>query len=465
MDRDLAPGAVRLEDANPVVSDVRRGVAAPIATTNNGSVGVPSPTLVGSPRMTPEAASAVTKDPIPDTGSFAATGATTLPEQNRTNVTHGDAMLQGRDDLPAETGPEGPPRKQLPSDDGEAVMRLRAYLEFARKPVEALSKDYAVLRAGSGRTIPDESQVTVRGRGGFDSPEVEIVARSIGTRAPGLDVSGGPRPWGEIEGIRQSIAADSSGLNTGARPQPLPDIEVAARPVNVESHGIETGSRPQAPSVGLPAADGEHAAGGGATGDHAAGGDAGREHAGTAEKGLEFSDKTGITDKTAAKSPDFDSALLARLGASSEGHISQGNGAERTFDVTVDKVLASVLERIQTADLERGRVRFEIETEQGQTVRVRLTLDHNIVSARIDAPNEQIRDLLAGHAWELNQRLETEGFIPTDIEFCLAGGREQAANHGARPGVHHSFGNGTVEDDMENFTMVETLACAFESWA
>ncbi len=123
------------------------------------------------------------------------------------------------------------------------------------------------------------------------------------------------------------------------------------------------------------------------------------------------------------------------------------------------------MERIQATDLERGRARFEIEIDQGQTIRVRLMLDHNIVSARIDAPNEQVRDLLAGQAWELNQRLETEGLIPNDITFCLAGGRQEAANHGARPGIHSSIADRTPEDDTENFTMVETEAYAFESWA
>jgi hypothetical protein len=251
----------------------------------------------------------------------------------------------------------------------------------------------------------------------------------------------------------------SPGLDTGARAQTLSEVETTPRPVGVKAPGIDTGPGPKAPSAVSPPAHGEEPGGDGATGGHPNGGDTGREHEGTAGRDLD------VPDKTTVKSPDFDSALLAKLGPSSEGHISQGTGPERAADVTVDKVFASVMERIQATDLERGRARFEIETDQGQTIRVRLTLDHNIVSARIDAPNEQVRDLLAGHAWELNQRLETEGLIPNDIEFCLAGGREQAANHGARPGIHNSIADRMPEEDIENFTMVETEAYAFESWA
>ena len=137
----------------------------------------------------------------------------------------------------------------------------------------------------------------------------------------------------------------------------------------------------------------------------------------------------------------------------------------RAFDVTAEKVFESVLERIQARDLERGRARFEIETDQGQTIRVRLTVDHNVVSVRIDAPTEQVRDLLAGHAWELNQRLETEGLIPEDIEFCLTGGRDQTSGQDGRAGVRNDFASSTSDDEFENFTMVETEAYAFESWA
>jgi hypothetical protein len=179
----------------------------------------------------------------------------------------------------------------------------------------------------------------------------------------------------------------------------------------------------------------------------------------------DFSDNFGNADKIPHKGPASDSAPLAGLGASMEPRISHGGSPEHAIDIVVDKVFASVVERLQAAALERGRARFEIETDHGQRIRVRLAVDSNVVSARIDAPNEQLRDLLAGHAWELGQRLETEGLIPSDIEFCLAGGRQQAAEHEASPDIRNAIVDTPPEEDLDNLTMVETETYAFESWA
>jgi hypothetical protein len=388
-----------------------------------------------------DAASVASNNPIPHTSKDVITGVTTL---------------RGRNMVLAGTEPQGEPLEGLPADDPEVAARLRAYLEFSRMPVRVLTEAYG---AAAGRRGHNENQVTVRGIGGFDSPDVATVPRPIGTGASGFATGAIPEASPVLNGVVRLAPMKSRGVDTGVSPKTLPEVEMTPKPVGVRSSGAEAGPGPQTPSAVLPAADGEKTVGDGAPGEHPAGRDTGQEYERAPGKGL------GAPDRTVAKTPDFDSELLAKIGPSSETHIFQGNGPGRAFDVTVDKVFASVIERLQATDLEKGRARFEIETDRGQTIRVRLTLDHNIVSARIDAPNEQIRDLLAGHAWELNQRLESEGLIPNDIEFCLAGGREQTANHGARPGTHNSVGDGTPEDDIENFTMVETETYAFESWA
>jgi hypothetical protein len=161
----------------------------------------------------------------------------------------------------------------------------------------------------------------------------------------------------------------------------------------------------------------------------------------------------------------YSSLPFTGLSTASEYPIGQTDNAGRVLDVFAEDVFASVMERIRSADPGRGRARFEIETDQGSTIRVRLTVDANIVSARIDAPTEEVRQLLAGHARELNQRLEAEGLIPNDIEFCLAGGRDETAGQEPQPRVRRAFQSAVLDKEVDSLTMVETEACAFESWA
>ena len=295
--------------------------------------------------------------------------------------------------------------------------------------------------------VLNEKEVIARVGVGFDSPDVETVTRSIGTRSPGLDTAGRPRTAPDIEAPPGSAATKAPELGSGGKPQPIRGIEVVPRHVSMRPSGIDTVARSQTDPPITPSAAGAGSGGAETAGDHPGGGDTGSEYSGTAAREPGVPDKSGLTD------------------TSSEPHISRGNGPERAFDVTADKVFTSVIERIEATGIERNRAIFEIETDQGQRIRVRLTVDHNMVSARIDAPNEQVRDLLAGNAWELNQRLETEGLIPNDIEFGLTGGRQQAANHDGRPGIHNAIENTSPEEDIENFTMVESEAYAFESWA
>jgi hypothetical protein len=183
------------------------------------------------------------------------------------------------------------------------------------------------------------------------------------------------------------------------------------------------------------------------------------------ELDLDGPDTAGAPEPVAVGSPEFDSDMEATAGPIPGVHISHSDKSGRTFDVVVERVFDSVVERIQATDSDKLQAKFEIDTGQGQRIRVRLTIDGNIVSARIDAPDEQARDLLAGHAWELTQRLESEGFIPSDIQFCLAGDRQQTPDHEVRPGHAKAVPERAPEEDMEHLTIVEPEAYMFESWA
>jgi hypothetical protein len=130
-----------------------------------------------------------------------------------------------------------------------------------------------------------------------------------------------------------------------------------------------------------------------------------------------------------------------------------------------DNVFASVIERVRASDLDRGRARFEIDMGEGTTLRVRLSVDRNVVNARIDVPDEQVRDLLAANAWQLHERLHNEGLVPSNIQFCLAGGKQETAGYGRHRDAGSGLTNKAVGEDLGNLTMVDTETYAFDSWA
>ena len=396
--------------------------AAPVPQPENGRAGISSP-MPASPASPASPEASASRSPRSLPGSLSQTFSDTpAPEGaeiqgHRWAVTGRSRMPGLRNEHPSWTRPQRGNVQSTPAGDSEPDFRLRAYSDSGWKSNRLAGTDFtwtADRQIPGTRTIPDETQLTVR-NGGFDSPEVAAAVHPSGAR---------------------SAAGEA-----------------------VQAPGHE---RPAAPIQVDPAAG---AAAGGRTGNDLAGGEA--------DKGFTEPEawdsgawmKSGDLENTTFRESEFDSALLGKAGFMSEPHVSQGGRPGHAFDVTVERVFTSVMEHVRVADLERGRARFDIETDQGQKIRVRLTLDNNIVSARIDAPSEQVRDMLAGQAWQLNQRLETEGLIPDNIEFCFAGGEEQAAGDGERPGVGGGTMNSRMDEEIEKLTMVETEAYAFESWA
>jgi hypothetical protein len=127
-------------------------------------------------------------------------------------------------------------------------------------------------------------------------------------------------------------------------------------------------------------------------------------------------------------------------------------------------VFEAVMERFSTLRSGHGdEARFEITTEDGGTIRVRMAVRTGLVTARIGVSEAEVRDILASHVWELNQRLETEGLVPDDIEFFLLGGEDRQHGTWRWTGRQTQLRGGG--DDVDEQTFVENDQHAFERWA
>jgi hypothetical protein len=128
-------------------------------------------------------------------------------------------------------------------------------------------------------------------------------------------------------------------------------------------------------------------------------------------------------------------------------------------------VFDAISDRAQVARL-RGEnlARFELATTDGNTIRVRIAVHDNVVSARIDVTSAAMRDVLVQHTPELSQRLQAGGLVPEVIQVSLLGGRETGSERhdrrqeSGRPNGHH-------EIDVVNPTLIETADVGFERWA
>jgi hypothetical protein len=128
-------------------------------------------------------------------------------------------------------------------------------------------------------------------------------------------------------------------------------------------------------------------------------------------------------------------------------------------------VFEAIADRAQVARL-RGEnlARFELATSDGNTIRVRIAVTDNVVSARIDVTSTTMRDVLVQHTPELSQRLQAGGLVPAAIQVSLIGGRETGSErHNRRQESGRS--NGYHEIDVANPTLIETDDVGFEKWA
>ncbi|HVP57715.1 MAG TPA: flagellar hook-length control protein FliK [bacterium] len=157
--------------------------------------------------------------------------------------------------------------------------------------------------------------------------------------------------------------------------------------------------------------------------------------------------------------PDASAANQVRAGVVRAGQDTAGTSAptQAVFDAIAD--------RAQVARL-RGEnlARLELATNDGNTIRIRISVHDNAVSARISVTSTAIRDALAQHMPELSERLQTNGLVAETIQVSLLGERDSGSEgHQERQESGRSRSSG--EPDLTNPTLIETEDVGFEKWA
>jgi hypothetical protein len=130
-----------------------------------------------------------------------------------------------------------------------------------------------------------------------------------------------------------------------------------------------------------------------------------------------------------------------------------------------DQVIAAVMERAESLKPKgRAEARFDIRTDDGSAISVKIAVHRNAVWARIGVSTGEMRDALACRVWELGQRLESGGLMPQSIEVVLMGGwSEGPHDEQRRPPKQRA--DHAVRQDSAAATMVEAERREFEHWA
>ena len=160
---------------------------------------------------------------------------------------------------------------------------------------------------------------------------------------------------------------------------------------------------------------------------------------------------------------DFENAFV--FNAPQQTVFSDGEGApsgEATAGAVVSRICDETLEARAAG---KTSLSFEVTTETGETVRVRIAIRSNVVSGRIGVVSAETREVLALHIPELNQRLEMDNLIPERFDVYLMGGE----GGGGRRGGHRRAGHTTRPPDEQtvddDFIYVSNESRTFEKWA
>ena len=169
--------------------------------------------------------------------------------------------------------------------------------------------------------------------------------------------------------------------------------------------------------------------------------------------------------------PRFDSALLDAVGAAP----AAGDGA-RPADAPA-RVSTSAAPQLQQAvfdaiadrlEVARARgenlARFELATADGNSIRVRISVHDNSVSARIGVTSEAMKEALAGNVSELSQRFEAGGLVTETIQVSMLGEWETGAGRHDREKANRPR-TGRQEQQVDNLTLIEADQDGFEKWA
>jgi len=160
---------------------------------------------------------------------------------------------------------------------------------------------------------------------------------------------------------------------------------------------------------------------------------------------------------------DMEDAFV--FGAPQETALS-GDKAAPAEDVWAKAVVSRVHE--ETVDAKaagKTSVSFDITTESGEIVRVRVAMRNNLVSGRIGVANSGTREVLALHIPELNQRLEMENLTPERFDVYVMNGDREGGQRGQDRKTAQSAVRSDDQQDEDDFIYVSSEPKTFEKWA
>jgi hypothetical protein len=172
------------------------------------------------------------------------------------------------------------------------------------------------------------------------------------------------------------------------------------------------------------------------------------------------------TGRSGLDSPEVPATFFQDKGTATGGNGIWSSNATGSDDPVQQSVISEMIERVRAARAKgTNEANFEIETEAGETIRVRIALSGRILTGRIGVGDHDTKAMVEGRLWELNQRLESEGFSPQNLGvFILGGGNSQSGKRQYRQSqVRHILED--CRDKGNESTLVEIEARAFDRWA
>jgi len=160
---------------------------------------------------------------------------------------------------------------------------------------------------------------------------------------------------------------------------------------------------------------------------------------------------------------DLEDAFI--FGAPQETVLSGGKDAP-VEDVWAKAVVSRVHdETVDAKAAGKTSVSFDITTESGEIVRVRIAMRNNLVSGRIGVMDSGTREILALHIPELNQRLEMENLIPERFDVYVMNGDGEGGRRGQDRKAKQAAGRSDEQKDEDDFIYVSSEPKTFEKWA
>jgi hypothetical protein len=172
------------------------------------------------------------------------------------------------------------------------------------------------------------------------------------------------------------------------------------------------------------------------------------------------------TDRSGVGSPEVAVTVFQGKASAAGGNSTWSSNATGSDDSVQQSMISEMIDRVTAARAGRTpEANFEIETEAGDTIRVRIALNGRILTGRIGVADHDTKAMVEGRLWELNQRLESEGFSPQNLGvFILGGGGGQSGKRQYRQSQVKDFLEDRP-DKVNESTLVEIEARDFDRWA